>query len=146
MYTTIRLFHGTCQILPFYWYLEIQHMSVEFLVHFLRGMQSVSFQPHISRTTLCNSLMDDFWHNSKFLYSWRIQNLCIRVYKEIWERVIYQVLPCIQETENPKDRNAVTLMNKKNNVGNVPKNISVWMTMFLKLKNSSIASRATGKK
>ena len=60
--------------------------------------------------------------------------------------MIYQVLPCIQEPENPEDRNAVTLMNKKNNVGHVPKNISVWMTMFLKLKNSSIASRATGEK
>ena len=29
------------------------------------------------------------------------------VYKDIWELVIDQVLPCIQEPENPKDRNAI---------------------------------------
>ena len=37
-------------------------------------------------------------------------------------------------------------MNKEKIVGHVPKNISVWMAMFLKLKNSSIASRVTGGK
>ena len=83
--------------------------------------------------------MVDFWHNSKFLYY-----RCFHAYKDIWEPVINQVLPCIQEPANPEDRNAVTLMNKEKIVGYVPKNISVWMTMFLKLKNSSIASRATG--
>ena len=57
-----------------------------------------------------------------------------------------QVLPCIQEPENPEDKNAVTLMNKEKIVGHVPKNISVWMAMFLKLKNISIASRVTCEK
>ena len=57
-----------------------------------------------------------------------------------------QVLPCIQEPENPEDKNAVALMNKEKIVGHVPKNISVWMVMFLKLKNSSNASRVTGEK
>ena len=99
----------------------------------------MSFQPQISRTTVCNSLMVDFWHNSKFLYY-----RCFHAYKDIWEPVINQVLPCIQEPANPEDRNAVTLMNKEKIAGHVPKNISVMMTMFLKLKNSSIASRATG--
>ena len=55
------------------------------------------------------------------------------VYKGIWEPVIGQVLPCIQEPENPEDRNAVALMNKEKIVGHVPKNISVWMAMFQKL-------------
>ena len=68
------------------------------------------------------------------------------VYKDIWEPVIDQVLPCIQEPENPEDKNAVALMNKEKIVGHVPKNISVWMAMFLKLKSSSIASRVTGGK
>ena len=68
------------------------------------------------------------------------------VYKDIWEPVIDQVLPCIQEPENPEDKNAVALMNKEKIVGHVPKNISVWMAMFLKLKSSSIASGVTGGK
>ena len=68
------------------------------------------------------------------------------VYKDIWEPVIDQVLPYIQEPENLEDRNAVALMNKEMIVGHVPKHISVWMAMFLKLKNSSIASRVTGEK
>ena len=69
MYTTLRLFHGTSQILPlpFYWYLEIQHMSVKLLLHFLRDLKSVSFQRQISRTTVCSSLMDNFGHNLKLL-------------------------------------------------------------------------------
>ena len=57
-----------------------------------------------------------------------------------------QVLPCIQEPENPEDKNAITLMNKEKIVGHVSKNISIWMAMLLKLKNSSIASRVTGGK
>ena len=60
--------------------------------------------------------------------------------------MIDQVLPCTQEPENPEDKNAVALMNKEKIVGHVPKNISVWMAMFLKLKHSSIASRVTGGK
>ena len=57
-----------------------------------------------------------------------------------------QVLPCIQEPENPEDKNAVTLMNKEKIVGHVSKNISVWMAMLLKLKSSSITFRVTGEK
>ena len=60
--------------------------------------------------------------------------------------MIDHVLPCIQEPENPEDKNDVALMDKEKIVGHVPKNISVWMTMFLRLNNSSIASRVTGKK
>ena len=37
-------------------------------------------------------------------------------------------------------------MNKKKIAGHAPKNISIWMAMFLKRKNSSIASRVTGGK
>ena len=37
-------------------------------------------------------------------------------------------------------------MNKEKIVGHVPKTISVWMAMFLKLMNISIASRVTGEK
>ena len=37
-------------------------------------------------------------------------------------------------------------MNKEKIVGHVPKNINVWVAMFLKLMNSSIASRVTGEK
>ena len=37
-------------------------------------------------------------------------------------------------------------MNEEKTVGDVPKNISLWMAMFLKLKNSSTASIATGEK
>ena len=54
-----------------------------------------------------------------------------------------QVLLLIQEPENPKNKNAIALMNKEKIVGHVPKNISVWMAIFLKLKKSSIASRVT---
>ena len=57
-----------------------------------------------------------------------------------------QVLPCIEEPENPEDKDAVTLMNKEKIVGHVPKNIIVWVSMFLNLKNISIASRVTGEK
>ena len=57
-----------------------------------------------------------------------------------------QILPCIQEPENPEDKNTVALMSKELIFGHVPKNISVWMAIFLKLSNSSIASRVTGEK
>ena len=68
------------------------------------------------------------------------------VYKDIWEPVIDQVLSCIQEPETPEDKIAVALMNKEKIIGHVPKNISIWMTIFLKLKNSYVASRVTGEK
>ena len=51
------------------------------------------------------------------------------VYKDIWEPVIDQVLPCIQEPGNPEDKNAVALMNKEKIVGHVLNNISVWNTI-----------------
>ena len=68
------------------------------------------------------------------------------VCKDIWEPVINQVLPCIQEPENPEDKNAVALMNKEKIIGHVPKNIILCMVLFQKRKNSSIASRVNGEK
>jgi len=68
------------------------------------------------------------------------------MYIKTWEPVIDHLLPWIQEPENEEDKNAVSLMNKEKIVGHVPKNISVWVATFLKLENSSIASRVTGGK
>ena len=53
------------------------------------------------------------------------------VYKEIWESVVGQVLPCQQEHGNVHDPYAVAVVNEGVTVGHVPRAISSVCSSFL---------------
>ena len=66
------------------------------------------------------------------------------VYREIWEAALDEVLTCVRETENARDRYAVAVVKNNENVGHVPRKISKICSLFLTFQEASITCTVTG--
>ena len=60
--------------------------------------------------------------------------------------MIEECLICRKKPRNDEDKNAVAVVKDEFVVGQVPKSLSLWMSMLLRLPKSSINYRVTGNK
>ena len=74
------------------------------------------------------------------------RDCCIRgyhIYKEVWEAAIGDVLECLREPSNARDRYAVATKKEGNIIGHLPKKISKPCVLFLR-RGGSIYCTVTG--
>ena len=92
-------------------------------------------------------VLDESWNR----YQYESFARGYHAYMTIWTPFIGESLLCKHEPDNIVDKNAVAIirtdsMGKDSVVGHLPENISKLCTLFLKVPNTRIRARVTGKR